>query len=52
LFKSGDNVLVMNNLFADIDRCAVSLKRFFDCDDGAINAGAISTGGGEKYAFA
>jgi hypothetical protein len=45
-------VLVVNNLFADIDRCAISLKRFFDCDDCAIYAGTISTRGGQKYAFA
>jgi hypothetical protein len=42
----------MNNLFANIYGCTVSLERFFNCDDGAIYAGAISTRGGEKYAFA
>jgi hypothetical protein len=41
-----DNVLVVNDLFADIDRCAIGLKRFFNGNDCAIYAGAISTGGG------
>jgi hypothetical protein len=39
-------MLVVNDLFADIDRCAIRLKRFFNGDDRTIYAGAISTGGG------
>jgi hypothetical protein len=47
LFEGRDNVLVMNNLFADIDGCAVGLERFFDSDHCAVNACAVSARGGQ-----
>jgi hypothetical protein len=33
----------MNNLFTDIEGSSIELKRLLYSDNGAINAGAIST---------
>jgi hypothetical protein len=34
-------MLVVDNLFADIDRSSVEFERFFNGHNGAIDAGAI-----------
>jgi hypothetical protein len=52
LLEGRDNVLVVNNLFADVDGSTVSLEGFFDSDHCTINACAISARGGQKNAFA
>jgi hypothetical protein len=52
LLEGRDNVLVVNNLFADADGSTVNLEGFLDSDHCAINSCAISTRGGQKNAFA
>ena len=48
LLKSGDHVLVMDDLLADIDRCAVEIKRLLNCHDCAVDTCAITTRGSEQ----
>jgi hypothetical protein len=43
LFKSRDHMLVMDNLFTDIDRSSVEFKGFFNSHNCAVNACTIST---------
>jgi hypothetical protein len=52
LLEGGDNMLIVNNLFADVDGSAVNLEGFLNSDHCAINSCAISTRGGQKNAFA
>ena len=42
-FKSCDYMLVVNDLFANINRGAVKLEGFFNGYNGTVNAGAITT---------
>jgi hypothetical protein len=35
-------MLVMNDLFANINRGAIKLEGFFDSDNSSVNAGAIT----------
>jgi hypothetical protein len=43
-----DDVLVVDDLLADVDRGAVELERAFDRLHGAIDSGAIATRGGKE----
>jgi hypothetical protein len=51
LLEGSDNVLVVNDLFADVDGSTVKLEGFLNSDHCAINSCAISTRGGQKNAF-
>jgi hypothetical protein len=46
LLEGSDDVLVVNDLFADVDGSAVNLEGFLNSDHCAINSCAISTRGG------
>ena len=46
-----DHVLVVDDLFADVDGGAVVLERALDRLHGAIDAGAVAARGGEQYAL-
>ena len=48
LFEAGDNVLIVDDFMAHIDRGAPFAERLFDDLDSAINPGAKTTGGGES----
>jgi hypothetical protein len=51
LFQSCDNVLVVNDFFANIDRSAVMIQRLFDSDYGSIHTSAVASRGGQKHAL-
>jgi hypothetical protein len=42
LFESRDHMLVMDNLFTDIDRSPIEFERFFNGYDCSINACAVT----------
>ena len=48
LAQLGDDVLVVHDLLADVDRRAVQLERALDGLDGAVDAGAVAAGAGEQ----
>ena len=52
LLQGLHDVLVVHDLVAHIDRCAVLLKGLLDGDDGAVHTRAVATGGGEQDAAA
>ncbi|CAB4347535.1 unannotated protein [freshwater metagenome] len=43
-----DDVLVVDDLLTDVDRCAVGLERALDRLDGAIDSGAVTARSGEQ----
>ena len=48
LAQLGDDVLVVDDLLAHVDRRAVELERALDGLDGAVDAGAVAARGGEQ----
>ena len=48
----GDDVLVVDDLLADVDRRAVQVERLLHRDHRAVHAGAVAAGGGEPHALA
>jgi len=48
LAKLLDDVLVVDDLLADVDRHAIQLERTLDRLHRAVNAGAVAPGGGEQ----
>jgi hypothetical protein len=45
-FELSDDVNVVNNLFADIDRSAIALQGLFHSNDGTVHSRAIPARGG------
>ena len=45
-----DDVLVVDDLLADVDRGAVEVERLLDRDDGAVDAGAVAARVGQQHA--
>ena len=47
----GDHVNVVHDLFAHVDRAAVTLDGLLDGHDSAVNAGAVPAWRGEQHSF-
>ena len=45
----GDDVLVVHDLLADVDGCAVQVERLLDGDHRAVDAGAVAARRGEQH---
>ncbi len=48
-FEVGNDVLVVHDLLAHVDRCAMHLERLLDAVDGSLDAGAVPTWLGEQH---
>ncbi|GAA2529214.1 hypothetical protein GCM10009860_06140 [Microbacterium mitrae] len=48
LLQLGDDVNVVHDLFAHVNRRAVTLQSLLHRDHGTVNTGAVSAGGGEQ----
>jgi hypothetical protein len=48
LLQRLDDVLVVHDLLADVDRRPVGLQRLLDRDDGPVDAGAVAARGSEQ----
>ena len=46
-----DDVSIVHDLLADIDRCAVVLEGTLDGDDGSVDAGTVAARRGQQYSL-
>ena len=51
LLQRGDDVLVVHDLLAHVDRRAVELEGLLDRDDGPVDTRAVAARGGEEHAL-
>ena len=51
LLERGDDVLVVDDLLAHVDRRPVELEGLLDGDDGPVDTGAVAAGGREEHAL-
>jgi hypothetical protein len=51
LFKSGNNMLVVNDFLANIDRSSVVIQGLFDGDDSSVHTSAVTPRGGQEHAL-
>jgi hypothetical protein len=46
LFKPSNNVLVVNDFLANVNRGSIVIQRFFNGDNRSVHTGAVSPRGG------
>jgi hypothetical protein len=51
LFQTSNNVLVVNDFLANINRGSIVIQGFFNRDNGSVHTGAVTPGGGQKHAL-
>jgi hypothetical protein len=50
LFKTCDNVFVVNDFLANINRCTIVIKGLLNSDNSSVHSCAITPRGGQKHA--
>ena len=46
-----DDVAIVHDLLADVDRCTIMLERAFDGDDGPVDTGTVAARRGQQHSL-